>query len=119
MKTTRDNQEYYTKKLWQVFYEIHLDGVNEKLEAYCADVIREIIHFKQFRKYRETRKDSADRLLAMVSKLTLAIDLFALSFSADYKRTQKTMEIQRRNLLDGLLRNPFLPKPDPKTVNKE
>lgn len=78
----------YTKKLDKVFQELRKDDILEKLETYCTDALIEITQFKQ----SSFRERNADRLLYFVSKLSLAIDLFAFSFSGKYARTLETMK---------------------------
>nr|DAN36618.1 MAG TPA: hypothetical protein [Caudoviricetes sp.] len=105
----------YTKKLDKVFQELRKDGILEKLETYCTDALIEITQFKQ----SSFRERNADRLLYFVSKLSLAIDLFAFSFSHKYARTLETMKSQRQNMLDDLVKDPFSPIQHPNMVGKE
>lgn len=105
----------YTKKLDKVFQELRKDGILEKLETYCTDALIEITQFKQ----SSFRERNADRLLYFVSKLSLAIDLFAFSFSGKYARTLETMKSQRQNMLDDLVKDPFSPIQHPDIVGKE
>ena len=105
----------YTKKLDKVFQKLRKDGILEKLETYCTDVVMDIIRFKQ----SSFRERDADRLLYFVSKLSLAIDLFAFSFSGKYARTLETMKIQRQNMLDYLVKYPFSPIPYPDAEGKQ
>lgn len=104
----------YTKKLDKVFQELRKDGILEKLETYCTDALIEITQFKQ----SSFRERNADRLLYFVSKLSLAIDLFAFSFSGKYARTLETMS-QRKNMLDYLVKYPFSPIPYPDAEGKQ
>ena len=105
----------YTKKLDKVFQELRKDGIIEKLEAYCIDALIEITQFKQ----SSFRERDADRLLYFVSKLSLAIDLFAFSFSGKYARTLETMKSQRQNMLGYLVKYPFSPIPYPDAEGKQ
>lgn len=105
----------YTKKLDKVFQKLRKDGILEKLETYCTDALIEITQFKQ----SSFRERNADRLLYFVSKLSLAIDLFAFSFSHKYARTLETMRKQRQNMLDDLVKDPFPPIQHPDMVGKE
>lgn len=104
-----------TKKLHKVFQELGKDGIVEKLEAYCIDVVMDITRFRQ----SCFREKNADRLLCFVSKLSLAVDLFAFSFSGKYARTLETMKKQRQNMLDDLVKDPFSPIQHPDIVGKE
>lgn len=105
----------YTKKLDKVFQKLRKDGILEKLETYCTDALIEITQFKQ----SSFRERNADRLLCFVSKLSLAIDLFAFSFSGKYARTLETMRKQRQNMLDYLVKYPFSPIPYPDAEGKQ
>lgn len=105
----------YTKKLHKVFQELRKDDIVEKLETYCTDVVMDITQFKQ----SSFRERDADRLLYFVSKLSLAIDLFAFSFSGKYARTLETMKSQRQNMLDYLVKYPFSPIPYPDAEGKQ
>ena len=104
-----------TKKLQKVFQELRKDGILEKLEAYCTDALIAITQFKQ----ASFRKRDADRLLYFVSKLSVAIDLFAFSFSHKYARTLETMKSQRQNMLDYLVKYPLSPIPYPDAEGKQ
>lgn len=104
-----------TKKLYKVFQELGKDGIVEKLEAYCTDVVIDIARFRQ----SCFREKNADRLLYFVSKLSLAVDLFAFSFSGKYARTLETMKKQQQNMLDDLVKDPFSPIQHPDMVGKE
>ena len=112
-----DNMEppkTYTDWLFEYFKNVSAEDAIERLKTVCADAAKEILCYLQTKKdlfeqemprsvYSDKCKQNNERLLYTVSKLSLALDLFAVAYSVQYKRTLDTIQEEKEKLLDILL----------------
>ena len=112
-----DNMEppkTYTDWLFKYFAGVSSKEITERLQTVCADAAKEILCYLQTKKdlfeqemprsvYSDKCKQNNERLLYTVSKLSLALDLFAVAYSVQYKRTLDTIQEEKEKLLDILL----------------
>lgn len=109
-----ESPKTYTDLLFKYFAGVSSKEITEQLQTDCADAARKISCYLQTKKdlseqemprsvYSDKCKQNNERFLCTMAKLSLALDLFAVAYSVQYKRTLDTIQEEKEKLLDILL----------------
>jgi len=104
----------YTDLLFEYFAGVSSKKITERLQTVCADTAKEISCYLQTKKdlfeqkmprsvYSDKCKQNNERLLCTMAKLSLALDLSAVAYSGEYKRTLDTIQAKKEEMLNCLL----------------
>lgn len=104
----------YTDWLFEYFKNVSAEDAIKRLKTVCSASAEEISCFIETRmvlrestmprvEYCDKFHQNNERLLYTMAKLSLALDLSAVAYSGEYKRTLDTIQAKKEEMLNCLL----------------